>query len=222
MTQSVDEQQHRVLAMVTTMATMQEQHNEQVHAQWRTQGYPYYRAIWVECAELLDHYGWKWWKHQPGDLDQVRLELVDIWHFGLSDLLRAEMPLADIAAAFRTLPDVGRAGEPEAFRDAVEAFALATGHHQRFELQAFLAVLALLPMSLDETFALYVGKNVLNRFRQDHGYQDGSYRKLWQGREDNVHLIEALAALDCEPAAVPDALYEALGARYANRTTVDG
>ena len=34
-----------------------------------------------ECSELLDHYGWKWWKHQATDLDQVKLEIVDIWHF---------------------------------------------------------------------------------------------------------------------------------------------
>ena len=59
-----------------------------MHPDWRSQGYEYYRAIWVECAELLDHFGWKWWKQQPTDVDQVQLEIVDIWHFGLSDLLR--------------------------------------------------------------------------------------------------------------------------------------
>ena len=75
-------------AMLQTMAQMQDAHNTLVHAQWRTQGYAYYRAIWVECAELLDHFGWKWWKKQDGDLAQVKLELVDIWHFALSEMLR--------------------------------------------------------------------------------------------------------------------------------------
>jgi len=77
-------------AMVETMARMQEAHNAQVHPEWRHQGYEYYRAVWVECAELLDHFGWKWWKHQQPDTDQVKLEVVDIWHFGLSDLMRAD------------------------------------------------------------------------------------------------------------------------------------
>ena len=75
-------------AMLQTMAEMQDAHNTLVHEQWSTQGYEYYRAMWVECAEMLDHFGWKWWKKQDGDLDQVKLELVDIWHFALSELLR--------------------------------------------------------------------------------------------------------------------------------------
>ena len=69
-------------------------------------------------------------------------------------------------------------------------------------------------MDVAELFELYVGKNVLNDFRQDHGYKTGDYRKLWQGREDNEHLIEALAELDCPAAEVPSKLYAALAARY--------
>ncbi|MGI9326001.1 MAG: dUTP diphosphatase [Pseudomonadales bacterium] len=203
-----------VLAMVTTMARMQAEHNAQVHPQWRSQGYPYYRAIWMECAELIDHYGWKWWKHQQADLDQVRLELVDIWHFGLSDLLRNDVALADIAQLFAGLGNP-KGGTADEFRDAVEAFALRTGSDQAFSLDAFIAVLQLLPMTLTQTFELYVGKNVLNHFRQDHGYKSGEYRKLWQGREDNEHLIEALAQLACTPDEVPAELYAALAERYA-------
>ena len=75
------------LKLLREMAALQEAHNLAVDPAWRTAGLAYYRAIWVECAELLDHYGWKWWKHQECDLPQVRLELVDIWHFGLSMLL---------------------------------------------------------------------------------------------------------------------------------------
>ena len=51
-------------SMLMTMASLQEEHNVQVHAEWKEQGYDYYRAIWVECAEMLDHFGWKWWKKQ--------------------------------------------------------------------------------------------------------------------------------------------------------------
>ena len=42
------------ISMLMTMASMQEEHNAQVHPQWKEQGYEYYRAIWVECAEMLD------------------------------------------------------------------------------------------------------------------------------------------------------------------------
>ena len=72
---------------IMTMLDLQNDMNSKVHADWRTQDFEWYRAIWIECAELLDHYGWKWWKKQTPDVDQIALELVDIWHFGLSLML---------------------------------------------------------------------------------------------------------------------------------------
>ena len=83
--------------MLETMAAMQDAHNTQVHPHWRTSGYEYYRAVWVECAELLDHFGWKWWKRQRPDLGQVKLELVVILHFCMSDLSRADALNPDAA-----------------------------------------------------------------------------------------------------------------------------
>jgi hypothetical protein len=41
-------------------------------------------------------------------------------------------------------------------------------------------------LNLNTLYRLYVGKNILNQFRQDHGYKDGSYIKIWDGEEDNV------------------------------------
>ena len=35
-----------------------------------------------------------------------------------------------------------------------------------------------------------ITKNCLNKFRQDYGYKDGSYQKIWNGREDNVVAFE--------------------------------
>ena len=69
-------------------------------------------------------------------------------------------------------------------------------------------------MSYDELFDLYIGKNVLNRFRQDHGYKTGEYHKLWQGREDNEHLMEVLNGLKVSPETLPEVLYSELEARY--------
>lgn len=211
-------------AMLQTMAQMQDEHNTLVHAQWRTQGYAYYRAIWVECAEMLDHFGWKWWKRQDGDLDQVKLELVDIWHFALSELLRQdrlEDSVADALFAVDAAPATASENknqqeqkQEERFRLAIEALAEACLRTRSFELQPFVDAMAALPMTLDELFALYIGKNVLNGFRQNNGYKSGEYRKLWQGREDNEHLIEVLNALTVAPSELPDALYAALQQRY--------
>ena len=203
----------RIDSMVQTMARMQDSHNTHVHPEWRTQGYEYYRAVWVECAELLDHFGWKWWKKQVADLDQVKLEIVDIWHFGLSDLMR-DGELQQAAPALLDVPNPPQASSADALRLAVEAMAEATLAQRGFGMGPFVEVLRALPMTVEELFELYVGKNVLNDFRQDHGYKSGKYQKLWHGREDNEHLIEVLGELDCAADEVPEALYRALQERY--------
>ncbi len=202
-------------ARLRNMAALQDRHNRQVHADWRNQGYEYYRAVWIECAELLDHIGWKWWRRQDRDLEQVRLEIVDIWHFGLSDLLRANAvndALADRMAS-RANPVEGAD-----FRAAVEVLALRALENRRFDIDAFLDVMNALPMGLDELHDIYVGKNVLNAFRQDHGYRDGSYVKTWDGREDNAHLAEIAAGLDIARPSYADDLYVALEVRYVAAT----
>ncbi len=199
------------LAMLETMAAMQVAHNEHVHPEWRTQRYEYYRAVWIECAELLDHFGWKWWKHQQADLNQVKLELVDIWHFGMSDLLRDDALVPNVVDLLDVVPIDDPSGD--ALREAVEDLAEATLQSKAFPIGLFARAMQVLPLPFDELFRLYVGKNVLNEFRQDHGYKSGTYLKTWAGREDNEHLIELLDEIDDPATAVKD-LYEMLEGRY--------
>ena len=209
--------QRKVAQQLTAMAQLQDALNANVHAQWRTQEHRYYRAIWVECAELLDHYGWKWWKHQRADLEQVKLEIVDIWHFGLSELIRAGSIDAGrvdpgIVAAFGEGSASARTPD---FREAVEELAGQTLTQRGFPVAAFVDVMAALPIDLDELYRIYVGKNVLNVFRQANGYQSGHYIKVWQGREDNEHLFELVGVLDNTSSSFSDELYRALESRYA-------
>lgn len=200
-------------SMLATMAAMQEEHNIQVHQNWREEGYEYYRAIWVECAEMLDHFGWKWWKKQSPDMDQVKLELVDIWHFALSELIRSKSLEEGLAVRLANIQ--AAESDPELFRRAIESLAASSLNSRSFEMDCFVDAMRSLPMELDELFELYIGKNILNRFRQNHGYKEGTYRKEWSGREDNEHLIEALNTLQVEPDQVPDVLYQELERRYA-------
>lgn len=197
------------VAALRHMAELQDLHNREVDPDWREAGFAYYRAVWVECAELLDHYGWKWWKHQIPDLEQVRLEVVDIWHFGLSQLL-IEARVDDALAEQMAAP--ARPGVE--LRSAVEALALDALSTRSFDPERFKAVMDALEMSFADLARTYLGKNVLNRFRQQHGYKSGQYRKLWDGREDNEHLVELVAELDPADAGFEAALYAALEARY--------
>ena len=197
---------------LTTMLHMQDAMNSKVHADWRAQEFEWYRAIWVECAELLDHYGWKWWKKQSPDMDQVILELIDIWHFGLSILLSQSDDLNaicdDIEASFSTSVTA------EDFRRDIESFAERTLHTQRFDISGFVCLMKGANLSFESLYEQYVGKNVLNFFRQDHGYKDGTYIKVWHGKEDNEHLVEVLNELDSSSVGFKDQVYDALAVRY--------
>lgn len=197
---------------ILTMLELQDGMNSKVHSDWRDRGFEWYRAIWVECAELMDHYGWKWWKHQAPDVDQVKLELVDIWHFGLSILLLSESSEERIAEQL----EAALAEQPQAgsFREDLEAFTLSTLQTKGFDVAGFAKLMAGMEMDFDELYTRYVGKNVLNFFRQDHGYKEGSYIKVWNGQEDNEHLVEAVEQLDSSSATFKDDLYQALEARY--------
>ncbi|MEQ8263366.1 dUTP diphosphatase [Pseudohaliea sp.] len=196
-----------------TMLAMQDRMNTRVHPEWREQGFAWYRATWIECAELLEHFGYKWWKRQQPAMEQVRLEIVDIWHFGLSMLLLEDDDHA--ALATRIAAEIEHeAPATDDLRLATEALAAEALASRRFSVTAFRDLMRTAELAFEDLYTAYVGKNVLNFFRQDNGYQDGSYRKTWSGREDNEHLNELLGSLDGSAADFPERLYVALGERY--------
>ena len=194
------------------MLEMQDAMNSRVNPDWRTAGNAWYRAIWTECAEMLDHYGWKWWKHQQPDLDQVRLELVDILHFAMSDYLLKQED--SDRAATQIAAELAGPGNESEIRVAIEVMAQSTIANRSMHFSFFANLMNLIGMDFDQLYRMYVGKNVLNFFRQDHGYKDGSYIKVWQGREDNEHLSELLDTLDSDSSEFRDDIYTALSARY--------
>ena len=198
---------------IKIMLDLQNSMNTKVNANWQAQGYEWYRAIWVECAELLDHYGWKWWKKQSPDTEQVALELIDIWHFGLSILLQSGTKPELIIAQIQNQLVI--ATDEQDFRLDLEKFVAATLSDRQFHIGLFGRLMAGIDMSFEQLYRGYVGKNVLNFFRQDNGYKDGSYRKHWHdGREDNEHLVEAVLSLDATKLEFKDELYAVLKERY--------
>ncbi len=195
-----------------TMLELQDAMNTKVRSNWRAQKFEWYRAIWVESAELLDHYGWKWWKKQQPDVEQVILELIDIWHFGLSDLLQKNSSKEQVAEQLQSCIEQEIAGGD--FKVDLEMFTLHTLQTQSFDASLFTPLMGGMSLSFEQLFQRYVGKNVLNMFRQNHGYKSGTYTKVWQGREDNEHLVDILEGLDPDTDNYQNALYRALEERY--------
>lgn len=50
-----------------------------------------------------------------------------------------------------------------------------------------------LPFNLS---SYYFGKNVLNQFRQDNGYKEKTYIKVWDGEEDNIVMIKFINSVE--------------------------
>ena len=198
---------------LVNMLTMQHKMNSRVHANWVEQNFQWYRAAWIECGELIEHYGYKWWKKQDSDREQVQLEVIDIWHFGMSALFRDGKDIEQIATEIEAEIAAHKPGGL-GVREATEALALHSLQTKGFSPSRFWELMLAAGLDFDSLYSAYVGKNVLNFFRQDNGYKEGTYVKNWAGREDNEHLAELVALLDKSAEDFADQVYQELAGRY--------
>ena len=186
------------------------------------------RCSYLECAELIESYPWKHWKNinaQP-DYANIKIEAVDIWHFimsqGLEDYKIQNLgSIETLASNINALPNF------QTFHKDITP--TTKNHYEQIEvveelmktlfcdesteklMESFIDVAVQSGLNLDALYKLYVGKNILNKFRQDHGYKEGSYIKIWNGEEDNVTMQRALKENDT---ITPEGLYKALESAY--------
>lgn len=211
-------------AQAATMLKLQDHLNSMINPDWVNGGARFLRAAFVESAEALEHYGWKWWKKQTIDLPQVQMELVDILHFYLSHTIveargkldgAADALVADLATA----PSVVLDGKTYALNSlpVPELLELIGGLAVcgRASYKVLEQTMTACEMSWNNAYTQYVSKNVLNIFRQQHGYKEGTYIKIWNGEEDNVVLARLLSQLDPASADFADALNRELEQAYS-------
>ena len=209
---------------LNTMLTLQDGMNQKVNPQWLSANYAYLRAAMIESVEGIEHHGWKWWKAQHKDLPQLQMELVDIWHFALSsiiiqfdgDIAQSSSTIAEQLASNTSSVMFDGKSYDFTHLDILDNLQLMAGlcAANRFDVPLFIKIVEQAEMNADELYRQYVGKNVLNFFRQDNGYKEGSYHKLWNGREDNEHLVDVLNALDIALPDYSDKVYQGLQQRY--------
>jgi len=211
-----------------TMLELQAIMNSKVDPNWLAAKYPYLRAVAIEGAEAIEHHGWKWWKKQEKDLAQLQMELIDIWHFFLSELLlrndgdqkKALKSLLNLSVDYKNQQKL-EFDKKEIDLESCDLVSklellIATSISQRIEIELFNLIMDDCQLSWDELYTQYVGKNVLNIFRQEHGYKKGSYQKVWGGLEDNEHLVNILNNLDSKSSNFKTEIYDSLEALYPN------
>ena len=208
------------------MLKMQDRLNKLIDPNWIEAQRPWLRAAWVESGELMDHVGWKWWKQQERNTVQAQIELVDIWHFMLSEWLGNSPKDEDVESAAALLIDTMYSPEKwlpeqeETLQRHTDLLVLIDGFAHLcaaniFNVKLFERMMQLLDMSWSDMYRMYVAKNVLNLFRQHNGYKLGTYVKDWGGKEDNVVLEELMTEA---PSATPEELMAQLAVKYAEVT----
>ncbi|CAI6165234.1 MAG: hypothetical protein SPLUMA2_SPLUMAMAG2_01242 [uncultured Sulfurimonas sp.] len=191
------------------------------------------RCIYMECAEMVDSFSWKHWKaiDAAPDWDNHQIEVIDVWHFIMSlaiedysNTLRGGVD--DVAISVSELESFSKVDiAEETFAPQNDVIAKVENlirlaiSQDTLELEKliseFFDLVVMSGLNLESLYRLYVGKNILNQFRQDNGYKDGSYIKVWAGEEDNVvmkRIWEENADIK------PDILYKELTKSYAALT----
>ncbi|QOY55084.1 dUTP diphosphatase [Candidatus Sulfurimonas marisnigri] len=162
------------------------------------------RCIYMECAEMIDSFTWKHWKNidAQADWDNLQIEVIDVWHFIMSlaiedysqNLKGGVEDLAINISQLESFSDIDK--QSEQFSPQVDVIAkiedimIHTLSKDTLNIEELIAdffdLVLMSGLDLQSLYKLYVGKNILNQFRQDNGYKDGSYIKVWGSEEDNV------------------------------------
>ena len=167
------------------------------------------RCIHMEVAELIESTPWKHWKNinaEP-DMNNIHVELVDIWHFLMSYILQETnvpraVSLVNTHCIYEAVEDIDvKLMVTEAEKLSYISLAIETGNMPSFSgierfIDQFFRCCKISGLSFTWLQKLYIGKNCLNKFRQDHGYREGTYIKVWNGHEDNVIMIETLETME--------------------------
>ncbi len=218
------------MSKIANMLKLQQELNDNTNGKGWEKGFTkqgkeinWRRCIYLEAAELIESYPWKHWKNinaQP-DYENIKIELVDIWHFVMSEILRvnaleAKLSLDELAFKIEEAIKDLKVQKEENFYKEIEAIEQFLAKlFCNFELidftKNFFEICYKLNLDFDTLYKLYIGKNILNSFRQNHGYKDGTYIKVWNKKEDNVVMQELLEA---NPTITPQELYTRLEEIY--------
>ena len=192
---------------------LQDQLNRKINENWKNvrKKEDFYRAIWLECAEAVESLPWKWWKKVEPDIENLEIELADIFHFVLSLLLLEKKPdltylYKGLNEDFTQLLDIEGdyinhylaqvyTKDKDLYQEYIFLFERIAEKALRQHLNGVLFFFGLLTrklMDFDRLYLLYVGKNILNHIRQEMGYKSGEYKKLINGLEDNKYLVKVI------------------------------
>ena len=179
----------------------------------------WYRCIYMETCEAINSFNWKHWKNlnKKHNWNNLQTELVDIWHFIMSEAILAnEVSYADKYAD--NIAPIKKASAQRVMVALEHILLLATKaniyqskKYIKKIIDLFFEALLISGMNVLILYKRYIIKNQLNIFRQKHGYKDGTYNKFWNTVEDNV---VAFNIMEDYPNLTPKELYAKFEEEY--------
>lgn len=174
----------------------------------------------MEASELIESFPIKHWKdiNKKANFLNAKVELVDIWHFLLSKIIEEDLAYGrGVKGSIIKISTIFY----ESYKE-YESFLIIEENHIKFcelfekilcefdlclaedslsqfiqnsTINKFIKVNCALGLSFNDLYKLYIGKNCLNQLRQDNGYKEGTYKKIWfDNKEDNEIMYDLLAA----------------------------
>lgn len=177
------------------------------------------RYIRMELSELIDSSDlYKHWKDLSAtvDWDNIDIEIVDVWHFLMSETMvkHNSTYIANLFSSIYMTKDISEnIKDYNHTIDICDDLTEATFNRNdlRTIFNKFIDIMISVNMSIDKLYELYIIKNFLNTYRQDHGYAEGTYHKVINGKEDNVLAVELFSREDVNTV---EELYDAFDIVY--------
>jgi len=174
---------------------LQDELNTLTNPTWKNDKQDWITAILVELGELIDSTPWKWWKNGEMDWANLEIELIDIFHFILSIHIEEDLISSSKMLIVTRELDEQNGKLQKRTDDNIKTiinhirnqFLVALSMKQYMNMFIlWLDLWHLSGKSINDLYLIYQMKYTLNIFRQNNGYKDGSYIKIWNGEEDNV------------------------------------
>ena len=188
--------------------TLQTKLNELVHPLWHKQDYDWTQAALMEAVEAYDSLPWKWWKHQSLDKQNLQTELIDVFHFILSQSIEQDLinntnqtkqifdTLTLVEPVFTELDkQITNTNNPEdkitILKHSIKELIQNLATPDTDLLTTFLSWFAAYTqtgLTLQDLQIAYLTKNTLNILRQELGYKEGTYQKIFDYDLDHKQL----------------------------------
>jgi len=195
------------------MLELQDSFNQKLDTNWRERDWDWINALMIESSEQNDSLRWKWWKKEENDFENFKVEVIDNWHF-LMSLMMQKYDKTFLARQFNRiwnhiLDDLEEINLQESTQEFLY-YVLSSKFNDevREDINHVYAIKTLFLIMQDnkigitkpvELFSEYLVKNVLNQFRKNNGYKEGTYIKIWNNEEDNIvayRLVQKIRTKD--------------------------